>query len=133
MHILRIVLRILLCLLLLLPVLGTLGVFPPPTEDMYTPEGWVFFSALLTSGYLLPLLGATFLVCLILTILNRTALAAILLAPLTVNIVFFHAMLDSGLFSASAIMGNVLLVLNLFFLWDGRMQYRELWKSRAAV
>lgn len=127
MNILRVVLRVLICLLLLVPILGTLGVFPAPTADLYTPSGWAFMSALLNAPYLMPTLGILCAVCLVLFAMGRTALAAILLAPLTVNVIGFHATVDTGLFSPSASLGIILLVLNVFFLWDNRRKYKALW------
>ena len=123
----RAVLRILLCLLLLLPILGATGVFPAPTADLYTPSGWAFMSALMAAGYLLPLLAILCVVVIALTIMNKTALAAILLAPMTVNVIAFHAFVDTGLLHPAASLGILLLILNAFFLWDNRATYRNLW------
>lgn len=127
MKITRIVLRVLLALLTLLPVLGTAGVFPAPTADLYTPNGWAFMEALMNATYLMPLLGITFFATLVLTIMNRMALAAIILAPVSVNILCFHAFVDTGLISPSASLGIVLFLLNAFFLWDKRKKYKALW------
>lgn len=127
MKIVRIVMRILLCLLLVIPVLGTLGVFPAPTADLYTPNGWAFMSALMASGYMMPLLGILCAVAFILTAINKTALAAILLAPMTVNVIAFHAFVDTGLLNPAASLGILLLILNAFFLWDNRATYKTLW------
>lgn len=127
MKIVRIVLRVLLCLLLAIPLLGTLGVFPAPTADLYTPNGWAFMSALMGSGYMFPLLGIVSAVVVILTLMNKMALAAIVLAPMTVNVIAFHTFVDTGLFTPNASLGILLLVLNAFFLWDNRSKYKTLW------
>lgn len=127
MKVLTIILRILLALVLLLPVLGTLGVFPPPTADLYTPAGWAFIEALMNTGYMMPLVGITCALCLVLVIMGKTALAAVLLAPLSVNVVLFHVMLDGTFFSPSAIPAWVLLLLNVYFLGVNRARYREMW------
>lgn len=127
MKILNIVMRVLLGLLLVTPILGATGVFPAPTADLYTPTGWAFMSALMASGYLMPLLGILCAVCVVLIAMNKTALAAILLAPMTVNVICFHAFVDTGLVSPSAIMGVLLLILNAYFLWVNRMKYKALW------
>ncbi len=120
--------RILLGLLLVMPVLGGLGLFPPPTADMYSdPSGWAYMEAMMNTGYMMPVLGITFAVILVLVIINRMALAALLLAPLTVNIVLFHVFLDATPVSAASAMGWLLLVLNAFFLWVNRMKYKVLW------
>lgn len=127
MKIVRIVLRVLLCLVLLLPILGTLGVFPEPTADLYTPNGWAFMQALMASGYMMPLLGILCAVVFVLTAMNKTALAAVLLAPMTVNVIAFHAFVDTGILHPAASLGILLFALNAFFLWDNRATYRALW------
>jgi putative oxidoreductase len=127
MKILRIILRILLGLLLLLPILGIAGVFPPPTADLYTPNGWAYMEALMNAGYVMPVLGITFLAVLILTIMNRMALAAVLLTPVSVNIICFHTFVDTGLLSPNASLGIALFLLNAFFLWDNRKKYKGFW------
>ncbi len=121
---LRIILRVLLGLLCLLPILGGLGIFPAPTADLYTPAGWTFMSALIGSGYMFPLLAVSFFAALVCIVTNRMALAALILLPLVVNIVLFHAVVDTGLFSAPASMGVMILLLEAFFLWDNRRAYR---------
>ena len=127
MKILNVIMRILLILILVMPVLGTIGVFPPPTEDMFTPQGWAFISALMNTGYMMPLMGLLNVVCLILVIMNRTALAAVLLAPFTVNVILFHVFLDASPVSAAAIPAYVLLITNVFFLWWNWGKYEKLW------
>ena len=126
MKILTIILRVLLGLVLLLPILGAVGVFPAPTADLYTPQGWAFINALMDTGYIMPLIGLLCFVCLILVIIGRTALAAVLLAPFTVNVVLFHFFLD-GTPIGALVPAAVLLLLNAFFLWSERSKYRMLW------
>ena len=126
MKITRILLRVLLGLLLLLPILGTAGVFPAPTADLYTPSGWAYMEALMNAGYVMPLLGLTFFAALVLTAFNRMALVAVILAPVTVNIICFHAFVDTGLISPSASLGILLFIFNTFFLWDNRKKYKVL-------
>jgi len=84
-------------------------------------------SALMASGYMMPLLGILCAVVIVLTAINKTALAAILLAPMTVNVLAFHAFVDTGLFHPAASLGILLFVLNAFFLWDNRAKYTTLW------
>jgi hypothetical protein len=126
MKILDIVCRVLLGLLLLMPVAGAIGLFPPPTADLYTPEAWPFMSALLSSGYMLPLMGVVFAVCLVLLILNKTALMAVLLAPISVNVLFFHIFLQNDP-PASASFGVLLVLLNVYFLWRNWPKYKPMW------
>jgi hypothetical protein len=57
---------------------------------------------------------------------RRTALAALLILPITVNVVAFHAFLDGGLLTPGAILGNVMLLINVYFLWQHRRVYTPL-------
>lgn len=125
--------RILLSLLLLLPVLGTLGVFPEPTADMYSPQGWTFFEGLMSTPYMMPLLGITCFITLVAVLLNRTAFAAVFLAPFTVNVLLFHVFLDAAPISASAIPAYILVILNAYFLWESRKKYESLWTSHSSL
>ncbi len=127
MKVLNIVLRVLLGLLILTPVLGATGVFPAPTADLYSPTGWAFMEALLNTGYLLYLIALLCAVCIVLTIMDKMALVAALLAPLTVNIICFHLFLEGGLFTPSAVLADLLLIINAYFLWMNREEYKKLW------
>ena len=121
------VLKGVLSLLLVSPILGALGIFPPPTRDLYnTDQSFEFINALMGSGYIMVIMAVCFLVAIILLWTKRTAAAALLILPFTVNIIAFHLMLDGGLFTAGAIMGNVLLILNVYFLWQHRTTYKQL-------
>lgn len=121
------VLKVMLSLLLVSPILGTLGLFPAPTREMYTSDqAFTFINALMSSGYIMVIMAICFFVAIILLWTKRTAAAALLILPFTVNIVGFHLMLDGGLFTGGAIMGNVLLILNAYFLWQHRATYKQL-------
>lgn len=123
--------KVLLTPLLLMPILGGLGVFPPPTPDLYnTPEAYAFIVALMSATYLMPVLSVTFALALVCLWTRREALAALLLLPLTVNIFAFHLVLDGGMFTAGAVMADLLAVLNLYFLWEQRAAYASLLKGR---
>lgn len=123
----NIVLKVVLSLILIMPILGVLGVFPQPTADMYkTKESYDFVMALYSSGYIMWTMGVVFALCLFLIIKNKMALVALLLLPITINILGFHMFLDGGLFNAGAIMADVLFALNLYFLYQNRDQYKSL-------
>lgn len=110
-----------------MPVLGVLGVFPEPTADMYgSIQAYTFIMALYDTGYIMYTMAAVFFITAILLFVNRTAIAALLLLPITVNIVGFHAFVDTGLLSGGAMMGNILLLLNVYFLWKNKTVYRLL-------
>lgn len=132
MKIFNIVLKIILCLILLSPILGVLGVFPPPTPDLYnTPEAFAFIQMLTDTGFIAYLQVLVFAAAIVLIATNRTALAALLILPITVNIISFHLFLDGGLFTAGAILANVLFLLNLYFLWQNRARYASLLEKGA--
>ncbi len=121
------ILRIVLILLLVSPILGSFGIFPEPTPEMYnTPEAFTFINVLMHTGYITQIMSVVFAIAAALTLTNRMAAAALLLLPITVNIVGFHLILDDGLFTAGAIMANLLALINLFFLWKNRAVYRGL-------
>ncbi len=124
-----IVLKIILTLLLVSPILGSLGVFPPPTADMYSnPAAFAFIQAIMNS-YLVYGVSITCVLVIVGMWSRREALAMLLLLPLSINIIGFHATLDGGLFTAGAVMGNVLFLLNLYFIWKNRDDYRSLLKT----
>lgn len=130
MKILNIVLKLVLSLILIMPILGSFGLFPEPTADMYaTPEAFQFIQLLMDSQYVMVMNTVVFILALGLMWTNRMPLAALLLLPVTLNIVGFHAFLDGGPFTSGAVMGNVLLVLNLTFLWQNRKTYMPLIKK----
>jgi len=100
---------------------------PEPTADMYTPEGWAFMLALMNTGYMMQMIGVLSLVCAVLLFMNKTALAAVLLAPFTVNVIVFHLFLDVTPISAAATPAYILLFINAFFLWMNWRKYKMLW------
>lgn len=130
MKIVNVILKIILCLIITMPILGALGIFPPPTPDLYnTPEAFNFIEVLMTSKYIPYLNALVYALCIVLIITKRTALSALLMLPINVNVVSFHLFLDGGLFTAGAALGNILLLLNFFFLWQNRFQYAALWEK----
>lgn len=123
--------RVLLSLILLMPVLGVLGVFPAPTADMYnTPQAFQFITILSELGfYINYTIGIVSVLALIALWTGRVALAAILILPVTVNVVGFHLFLDGGLFTMGALLGNIMALVNLYLLWENRETYRPLWQT----
>ncbi len=125
------VLKVLLSLILIMPIGGVLGLFPAPTADMYnTPEAFAFIQTLMTSKYIMIMEVVVFILALGCLWTHRVALAALLLLPITLNIVGFHLYLDGGLFTAGAIMADALFALNMYFLWQSRAQYQSLLHTR---
>ncbi len=101
--------------------------FMPQPKDL--PEGAVtFFTAMVKTGYLIPLLfGAQTLVGALLLLNRFVPLALALIAPVIVNIVAFHlAVAPSGLPLAV-----VVLVLELYLAWSYRGAFRPMLAFRA--
>lgn len=99
---------------------------PPP--DMVMPEKALKFSmALMESGYMMQLIGATMLLSGVLLVVNRfVPLALLLLAPFFVNSLAFHLVLEhSGLPMAA-----VFAAFELYLAWVYRAAYRPLFVSR---
>ncbi len=122
-----IIVRILLGLVILTPILGATGIFPAPTADLYTPAGWAFMEALMNSGYMFPLIAVTCAVALVLLIMNRTALAAVILAPFAINVACFHTFVEDAPISVSASLAYVLVGGTIYLLWINRKKYKALW------
>jgi hypothetical protein len=122
-----IVLKVVLSIILAMPILGTLGVFPPPTADLYnTPQAFAFIETLNDGRYISIIMTVVHAVALVCLWTRRTALAALLILPITVNVVAFHAFLDGGLLTAGAVLGNIMLLINVYFLWQHRSEYLPL-------
>ncbi len=127
MKIFNITLKVLLSFLLITPILGTLGIFLAPTREMYnTDEAYKFIMILMNSGYVMWMMAVVFAISLVMIWKNKMALVALLILPITLNIVGFHAFLDGGLLTGGAVMGNVLLLINVYFLYQNRGVYKVL-------
>ena len=127
MKIVNIVLKVLLSLILVTPILGLTGVFPPPTRDLYnTDEAFRFIETLNEVRYISVIMAVVHVLALVCLWSRRTALAALLVLPITVNVVGFHLVLDGGLLTGGAVLGNIMLLLNAYFLWQQRRQYSPL-------
>ncbi len=132
MKVFNIILKIVLVLLLISPILGALGLFPAPTADLYnTPQAFSFIETLMATGYINGIIAIVFALSIVLIISGRTAIAALLILPITVNIIAFHAFLDGGLLTSGAIMANVLFILNIYFLWRNIPAYKQLWNTKS--
>lgn len=124
---LDIVLKVLLSLILVLPILGLTGVFPPPTQDLYnTPEAFRFIETLTEVRYINVIMSVVHVIAIVCLWTRRTALAALLILPITVNVVAFHLVLDGGLLTGGAVLGDIMLLINLYLLWRHRRAYAPL-------
>lgn len=105
---------------------GFLNFIPPP--DAPLPErAMAFAGALVASGYMMPLIGATMLVSGTLLVINRfVPLALAIFAPFIVNSIAFHAFLErSGLPMALIFAG-----LEGYLAWCYRAAYRPMLAAR---
>ncbi len=126
------IIKVILSILLIMPIFGILGFFPEPTAEMYTNEtAFQFIQILMASKYIMYMEGIIFAVVLFSIWTRREALAGLLLLPLTFNIVGFHAFLDGGPLTGGAIMGNVLLLINVYLVWAYRNQILPLLQKRS--
>ena len=42
-------------------------------------------------------------------------------------VIGFHLVLDGGLLTAGAVLGNIMLLINVYFPWTRRREYATLW------
>jgi hypothetical protein len=124
-------LKVALSLIALMPVLGVLGVFPEPTRDLYGSDmAFAFIQALTQAKYVMFMVALIDIVAIIALWTKREVLAAVLLAPITANIIGFHAFLDGGLFAPGALVGDVMLIANAYLLWIYRESYASFLSPR---
>lgn len=112
--------------LMLFGLNGFLDFIPPPEAPL--PErAMAFAGALVASGYMMPLIGATMLVSGTLLVVNRfVPLALAIFAPFIVNSIAFHLFLErSGLPMALLFAG-----LEGYLAWCYRAAYRPMLASR---
>ena len=122
-----IALKVVMSLILVLPILGLTGLFPPPTQDLYnTPEAFAFIETLDEIRYISIVMAVVHVIALVCLWTGRTALAALLILPITVNVVGFHLVLDGGLLTGGAVLGNIMLLINVYFLWTRQREYTPL-------
>ena len=106
---------------------GFLNFIPPPPTGI--PQGAMEFgAAMMKTGYLLQLVKGTEVLAAVLLLLNRfVPLALILLAPVLVNIIAFHAFLAPS----GVTVPVVLLILELYLAWTYRHLFRPMLAFRA--
>ena len=93
----------------------------------YPPKAKAFLVALGNTGYLNYAIGVVFIIVGLMFVLRRyVALGALLLAPITVNIILFHIFLDIK----SIILGLVVALLNIFIAYTEWDKYKLLFVSK---
>jgi hypothetical protein len=120
--------KVILSLILILPIAGATGLLGEATRDLYNTDQAFTFIQVLTdvAMYIDYMMAAVLLAALIALWTKREALAALLIAPITANVVGFHLFLDGGLLTGGAVLGNVMLLLNAYLLWVNRAAYKPL-------
>lgn len=91
------------------------------------PEASITYNKGLAVAHILPIVKAIELICGLLFVTGLyNAFATVLIFPITVNIVLFHAFADPANIGG----GILLLVLNLFMAWYYRKNYAPLFAIR---
>lgn len=108
---------------------GFLHFIPEPKAAM-PPAAAAFATALMKTGYMMPLITGTQLVVGTLLLLNQfVPLALALIAPIIVGIITFHAFLAPA--PAAFTPGIVVLVLELYLAWSYRNAFRPMLARKA--
>lgn len=133
MKIIHIIAKVVLSMCMLLPSLGLFRIFPAPTRDLYNSDAAFAFIQMIMNAalYIDVMMVGVLLVSVILLWTKREAPAALLITPITANVVGFHLFLDGGLINAGAIPALVMLVLNGYFLYKNRRLMCQLCASQA--
>lgn len=102
--------------------------FLPAPEMVGAPAE--FFGALFATGYMLPFIAVAEILAGVLLLSNRfVPLALVLIAPVTLNILFFHLFLDI----ASIPVGGLTFVLNLYLLFAYKKYYDPMLVSASSL
>ena len=91
---------------------GLNGFFLFVTPSALASAAMEFFGAMIATGYLLPLTNIVFLLVVMLLTNKYVPFSLVLLAPIMLNVVFFHIFLDP----ASGIGGYVVGLFNLYLM-----------------
>jgi putative oxidoreductase len=105
-------------------LLGAFGWEPPVAP----PHARAFQVAMHDAGYFLPIITAVFLVTGVSFIFDRyAALAALVLLPISVNMLLYHAVLGGGQLPVALLFFGV----NCYVLWYCRAAYGPLLRAKA--
>jgi hypothetical protein len=96
-NIIHIIFRAVFSLILLMPIFGVFGILPSPTREFYNTDIAFAFIELTTRTACINYIMIAVNVAVIIALwTRREALAALLFAPIAVNILGFHAFLDGA-------------------------------------
>ena len=103
--------------------------FIPQPKKPIAEGAMAFAGALMKSGYMMPMIGTTFLIVSVCLVSNRfVPLALALFAPFIANSILFHIFLEhSGL-----PMAIVFLALELYLAWAYRSAFRSMLAARVS-
>jgi len=111
-------------LLIVFVGMGTFGWEPPPISDAAKP----LWDAIVESAYIMPTVLIVYLATGLAFLFNRYApLAAVLLMPVSLNILLFHSFLNPRSIPFAA----TFFIANLMVLFVHHSSYRELLRRRA--
>lgn len=104
---------------------GLFNLLPAPPE---MPERMqTFMNGIMATGYFFPLLKATEMVCGLLLLLGfAPALALVILAPITLNILFVHAFMTPG--AQELVLPVIMIVAHLLAATNFSNVYKPLFK-----
>lgn len=106
--------------------MGVMGWEPPPV----LPEAEPFQNAILSAGYVLPVILLVYFLTGMSFLANRfVALGSIVLFPVSLNILLFHATLNATPRSIS--MASALFLANVYMLFRSRAAYRLLLNAKS--
>lgn len=121
----QIILRLVLALVLLFAGLNKVFLFV--SDDFQLGPAADFYSALLDTGYMMVMVAFIELLVGIALLVNRfVPLALLILAPFSVNILFFHLFLDIEGVGAALLVS----ILNGYLFFQYRAQYQLLLKAK---
>jgi len=119
------VVRVLIGLLLLFAGLNKLFGFAPAPE--HNEAAGAFMGALVATGYMMPIIAVVEAACGAAFVAGRfVALAAVVLAPISVNIVAFHLFLDPSGMVPALVVGAA----NVYLLAVNLSKYQDLLMPR---
>lgn len=111
---------------ILLAVLGSFSFMNLPIPN-YPDKAKAFMVALSNTGYINYVIGIVFMIVGVMFIFGRfLALGALLLAPISFNIILFHVFLDIS----SIPLGLLVALLNGFIAYTQRDKYKQLFNSK---
>ena len=123
----RIVFSISLIFGVILVILGVMAFMNLPLPDFYPPKALAFLQALGDTGYMSYVTGIIQILVGLMFITRRyVALGAVILMPISFNIVIFHLFLDLK----TIIPGLIIFALNIFILYTEHDKYKSLLRSK---